>query len=444
LKMQTIGFKSFNNREDSSNSSQSMYARTNYAIKEEVGKNWKYYQLNGTCEVKPYPVFVDGRACPSRLTAAIESHGTIDINAMTDADKMNYAAEVIPPAFLYLPCGIVSYAGTGNDHYTFVNYVSDADKYDMTMTPYDVFWRTLYRKTPKKDEAVGAEHSMTLTRAKNAGTLSIPRETLLFRGAILKHKGEHMNTKNSVNGMLPKGIFAISQKSAISAFMRAYLEQQDIMQPLSATNCKMSLMLPLQGTTMVFSKLDPNNRNSDYLINPRYDAATNSAIASTWEASNETAYLTNIYQSYGAAQSMMDIIDILTAEQMVDIMAKAFPHSWLWYGLRDSAYAQLVRQYEAEAVYDAELTNLFNPGATPAVPSAPALNLPVQSPVQTMPTIKDLPQDEVPMYNEPINRVIPLDVPDNKIVPMSVPPVSSDQAKADATVANLKNMFGGN
>lgn len=426
IKMQTIGFKSFNNSQENSNSNngQSLFPRTNYAIKEEIERNWKFYQLRGTCEVKPYPVFVDGRPCPSRLSAAIEQQGTVDVNAMTDASKMEYAAEVIPPAFLYLPCGVVSFAGTGDGHYTFVNYVSDADRYDMTMTPYDVMWRTLYKKTPKKDEQVGSQHSVSITKAKNGGTLSIPRETLLFRGAIIKFNGAPMATKTSVDGILPKAIFAISQKSAISAFMRSYLEQQNPMEPLSATNCKMSLMLPLQGTTMVFSKLDPASISSDYILQPRYDANNTRLLANVWESADEATYLTNIYKSYGAAQSMMDVVEILTAEQMVEMLAKAFPHSWLWYGLRDSAYASLVRQYEAEAAYDTELTALFNPGTQ--VSAAPAMTMPVNA----MPTINDLPkEDTVPMHYS---------------TPISITPApATEQQKADATVANLKAMFGG-
>lgn len=428
--MQVIGgFTSY--REESNSNEGRQFARTNYVLKESVSKDWSYYQLNGLCEVKPYPVFENGKPCPSRKQVAIEQQGNVDLSKLTDEDKRRYAVEAVPPAFIYLPSGIVSYAGVKDEkqHFSFINHVTDMDRYEMTGTPYDCMLTVLFRRTPKKGDPCTDKHLVSVNKAKLEGTLSSPRESLLFRCALLRYKGEDMQTKKSVDGMLPKTVFAVSQKSAVSNFLRSYLKPANPMQPLSSDNCVMSHIMPVGGTTLVFSKVGAD-KASDYEINPSFNQTTNANIMRVWSAGSEQEYMANVYNSFGAAQSVFDMLELLTAEEMVEMLAQAYPASWLWFGLRDTNYAPLVQKYADEANRDMEFVRVFNGGAAPA--AQPTWQAPL--PTSTMPTIADLPpamnqlddQDEVPMY--------------------TAPAVSPDQQEADDVMARLraKVNFGGN
>lgn len=444
----TYGWTNYGNENSNSNQGNtSRFKRTNFVLKEEVAANWKYYQLQGNCEVKPYPVFTQQGPCPSRLVTSFEAGGPVDITMLTDEDKRRYATEAVPPAYVYLGQGIVNYAGTGDDHYTFINHVTDMEAYDTSYTPYSLMYMNLIKVTPKKDEAVGPQHSRSISSAKAKGLFTAPRSALVFRGALLKHKGVAMSTKYSVNGMLPKTVFVIMQKNVISKFLQSFLKQQDLMKPLSSDNSIMSHMLSANGTTMLLNKMGAEI-NAEYDLMPNYNQQTNLAIMGAWEANNDAEYLDKLYNSFGGAQAVEDMFDSMTAEQMVEMLAQAYPVSWLWYGLRDTPYAPLVRQYAVEAERDTELTRIFNPGAvstdympkaTPPTPAptpvakptytTPAWQQPTMSDV--MPTISNLPpQSSFDQDNE--EDEIPMG--DNKTV---------DQQQADDVVARLRAKING-
>lgn len=441
----TYGWNNYGNESSNSNQGSSRFKRTNFVLKEEVARNWNYYQLQGNCEVKPYPVFSQQGPCPSRLVTSFEAGGPVDITMLTDEDKRRYATEAVPPAYIYLGQGIVNYAGTGDDHYTFINHVTDMEAYDTNYTPYSLMYMNLIKVTPKKDEPVGPQHSRAVSSAKAKGLFTAPRSALVFRGALLKHKGAAMATKYSVNGMLPKTVFVIMQKNVISKFLQSFLKQQDLMKPLSADNSIMSHMLQPNGTTMVLTKMGTDN-SAEYDLMPNYNQQTNTAIMGAWEASNDAAYMDKVYKSFGGAQALEDMFDSMTAEQMVEMLAQAYPVSWLWYGLRDTPYAPLVRQYAVEAERDVELTKIFNPGAAPAVNYA--------APVQPAPSPAPQPVYSAPAWQQPtmsdvmptINNLPPQPAfdPDNgeDEVPMG-DIKTQDQQQADDVVARLRAKING-
>lgn len=455
--MNKFGFGNYGNygNNNGSNGGSGSWERTNYAIKESVSNDWKLYSLNGNCIIKPYPVFIEGQPCMDRNPSSFESTEGFDVNSLDGASRGQYISEIIPPAYIYTR--MASYVGVTQNHYTFIDSCSDIEQYiptgaESVKTPYSCLAQTLLKVLPKQNEAPNPAVPPELAKARAEGTLSYSRDTVLFRGMLMQHKGQPLNTKNAVNGTLPKTIFSISQKSAVDAFIRAFMTSRDPMQPLSYTNNTMCNTMPPNGLILSFEKASAD-RNSDYLCNVKYDMQRNTQLSQAWNAPDEQTYLANLYNSFGACQNFADVFDELTVQGMIDIIKKAYPASWVWYGLRDTPYAPLVQDLKAAAEMDRAMTALFNPTQNTGAPVMPAPTIPANLgfaqvntggfnsqpsvPRATMPTLANLPPQQ------PINQ--PDAVPMSNFTTPPVKPSNEDQQKADAAkAAIMARLKGGN
>lgn len=429
--MQTVGYNRYNN---TNTENATTFERTNYALKESVNKEWRLYNLSGMCEIKPYPVFINGQPCASRNPSTMEAIEGFDPSLLKGAEYDQYHGEIIPDA--YVQTTMANYVGITGNHYTFIDQCSDIEKYiqdavdvNKVATPYTAMVRTLYKNMPKPNEPVTPGTPACLLRARSEGTMAYSRTVVLFRGMLMKFKGQSINTKNAVQGTLPKTIFAISQKSAIDAFIRAFRTKESLREPLSHTNNQMAGSLNLDGTILSFSKSNYADKSSDYLLTPIYNPVVNQLVAQVWNAQNEQDYYANLYNSFGACQNLTDALEIMTVEEMITLLRKAFPASWVWYGLRDTPYAPMVQDLAAEAAQDREMTAWFNPQPNnPVIPqNAYVTHAPQQqvqaAPTHNMPSIADLPPQ-----------------PTADAVPMSFnsTPVNNDQQKADDVMARIK------
>lgn len=466
--MQTIGYTNY---ASNSNNEGSTFERTNYALKESVNKEWRLYNLSGMCEIKPYPVFIDGQPCASRNPSSIESVEGFDPNNLQGEDGSRYHSEIIPDAYIQTP--LASYVGVTGNHYTFIDECSNTMQYaqnavdpSKVRTPYSAMVSVLFKGMPKQGEAPAPGLPACLLRARAEGTMSYSKQVVLFRGMLLKFKGQSMNSKNAVQGTLPKVVFALPQKSAVDAFIRAFRTKANIREPLSANNSQMTGSLNLDGTVLSFTKSNYQERNSDYLMTPVYNAQVNHLIGNVWNAQNEAEYYANLYQSFGACQNLYDALEIMTVEDMITLLRKAFPASWIWYGLRDTPYAPLVQDLMQAAAQDIEMTNWFNPPqnngmnnntpsgipqnayvsyqpqSAPVAPAAPqgyvapppAPPIPQQSMRASMPSLKDLPPQAPVAMNV---------TPQEDAVPMNFSQPNEDQQKADDAMARIRARVNG-
>lgn len=452
--MQTFGYRrpTNNNGEGSTT-----FERTNFALKESVAKDWKLYVMAGSCDIKPYPAFINNAPCASRNPSAIEQIEGFDIKNLTPEDKGQYISEIVPAA--YVCVSLANYVGVTGNHYTFIDHCTNLEQYVDTndpskvRTPYSAMLLSLYKNFPKQGEQPKPGTPKELLKARAEGTMAYSRETILMRGMLLKHKGQPMNIKSAIDGTLPKAVFAISQKSGVDAFLRAFMTPERMREPLSYMNNQMVGSLEFDGTVLSFAKKDPSDKSSDYLLTPTYNQMTNQKIGQIWEAADEATYYTNLYQAFGSAQNLEDALDFMTVEQMVDLLKRAFPASWVWYGLRDTPYAPLVQDLMMTAQQDIELTNWFNPQPAPAVPRvpptvgvAPASVIPQNAYVQHTP-VSQL-AAPAPVINNSMRSAMPSLSQDSAgdTVPMTFPqsnPVSGDQQKADDAMARIKARING-
>ena len=444
--MQTFGFRRMtsNNGEGST-----QFERTNYALKESVAKDWKLYVMAGSCEIKPYPAFINNAPCASRNPSAIEQVEGFSVNNLTPEDKGQYISEIVPSA--YVCVNLANYVGVTGSHYTFIDHCTNIGQYIDTSdpskarTPYSAMLFSLYKNFPKQGEQPQPGTPRELLKARAEGTMAYSRETILMRGMLLKHKGQPMSIKSAINGTLPKAVFAISQKSGVDAFLRAFMTPERMREPLSYMNNQMVGSLDFDGTVLSFAKKDPADKSSDYLLTPIYNPTINQKIGQVWEAMDAATYNTKLYQAFGAAQNLEDALDFMTVEQMVELLRKAFPASWVWYGLRDTAYAPLVQDLMMAAQQDVELTNWFNP--QPEAPANPVI--PPNAYVQHIPVTPAPMPTPVPVVNNSMRAAMPslAQTPTEDSVPMTfpapTPAVSADQQKADDAMARIKARING-
>lgn len=367
----------FAGRESNNNEGGASFVSTNYILKHDAAKIWPVYALSGKTSVKPYPVFDDnGTPCPARLTSRFEQDGNIPAaEALTKEEIIEYEGEVLPPNFVSVP----TVTWVGKEGVQFIDFCSDimdyrtSDEQDADVapaTPYSVMCRTLMKLVPtEKYKGDGKECPPTLKRCRNVGkgvlSLRYPQQAILFRAALIRHKGKPMETKSSVDGILHKVTVMISQKSARTALRNAFFQKADPTRPISADNFPLSGMFNPAGTFITFSKSDPSNSQSDYLVTPDYDANVNNSIINFFNAQDEGSYYAEIRNALGAFQQTADMLNIMTVQEQIDMIIKQFPAAWVWFGLRDSRYADLIpEQVKVDAKKDPEWAERF--GVTPA------------------------------------------------------------------------------
>lgn len=362
---------------DNSNNNEGGFTSTNIILKPEAAKIWPVYSLSGKTSVKPYPVFDDnGVPCPARMPSRFEQDGNVpDAEMLTKEEIIEYEGEVLPPNFVSVP----TVTWVGKDGVQFVDFCSDIMDYctsdeqeaaAVPSTPYSTMCRTLMKLVPtEKYKGDGKECPPTLKRCRNVGkgilSLRYPQQSILFRAALIRHKGKPMETKSSVDGVLYKVTVMLSQKSARVALRNAFFQKADPTRPIDASNFPLSGMLNPMGTFLTFVKSDPNNSQSDYLVTPDYNEEFNKALVGYFSAQDEASYYAALRDAMGAFQDTADMLNVMTVKEQIDLLIKQFPAAWVWFGLRDSRYAELIPEHvKIDAKKDPEWAERF--GVTPA------------------------------------------------------------------------------
>lgn len=366
---------------DNSNNNEGGFVTNNFILKPDAARLWPVYSLSGKTCVKPYPVFDEkGNPCPARMPSRFEQDGNIpEADALTKEEIIEYEGEVLPPNFVSVP--VVTWVG--KDGVQFVDFCSDimdyrtADEQEvdkLPLTPYSEMCKTLMKLVPtEKYKGDGKECPPTLKRCRSVGkgilSLRYPQQSILFRAALLKHKGKSMETKSSVDGVLYKVTVMVSQKSARTALRNAYFQKADPTRPIDASNFPLSGMFNPMGTFITFTKSDPNNSQSDYLVTPDYDQNFNKALCTYHSATDEASYYRAIRDLMGAFQDTTAMLNIMTVAEQLDMIIKQFPAAWVWFGLRDSRYADLIpERVKVEAKNDPEWAGRFGVNPPQQVP----------------------------------------------------------------------------
>lgn len=364
------------------------YGHNKYILKDEYKKNWFIYRSAGGSFVRPYPVFDQtGNPCPSRND---------------NSDTADYT--MLPEAFAVL--STVSFAGVNGD-LELVDYCTDIDSYlppgvDYLRTPFTTLIVALRKMLPPKNgpQGIGSDKYPTprqlLQIQKN---ISYPVSTIMFRGALCRHKGNPMATKASVDGVLFNTVFCITQKSATDSFYAQLNQTRDFNYPISATNNMFDSMFNLKGVGIQFNK--GAQQSDGYQVSAFFDQNYESTACRKFGC-DPAGYHNALREFFGPAQRVGDMIKFMTVAEMVDVIKANYPISWIWYAFKDSPYANFITQEErTEAMSDPEMAQRFGliggnsapqvnytPPTPPATPTYPqqAYQAPVNTPPPPAPT----------------------------------------------------------
>lgn len=305
-------------------------------------KAWYLFNLNHSAQIKPYPVFQGGKPCPVRLHSEVD--GT-DMSSLTPEQMRDYYTSLLPDAFIRLP--IASFIGSGQA--SFVDLCSDTEAYASRRTPYSIMVNKLLftlptDKKPQGDGKVQIPELATLTN-RNANRLSRSVNSLLFRGALLKHKDNPVNVKSAVDGTLYTCVFQIPQVSAYNSFVRMFAQPYEPRHATSATNTIVRDLFNYDGSFISFEKdrVTDSNGNKPYLCDVVYDDNVALKMCSHLGADSQEAWdiiLERMLEPYPS--DIYDMFNIMTCQEMVTMLLEIFDPALVYYGLHDSNFAGLL------------------------------------------------------------------------------------------------------
>lgn len=336
-----------------------------FILKDEYKRNWFIYRSAGGSFVKPYPVFdSNGTPCPTRN----DNTDALDHTLLSDA---------------FAVLGTVSFAGVNGD-LELIDYCSDTERYlppgqDYIRTPFTTLITTLRKMLPAqngpKDVAID-KYPIPRQLLQMQKNVSYPVSTIMFRGALCRHKGNPMTTKASVEGILFNTVFCITQKSATNSFYAQLNQARDFNSPPSANNNMFDSMFNIRGVGIQFNKgIGGGGQGStadSYQVSAFKDQAYEATACRKFGCAPE-GYYNSLREFFGPAQRIGDMLHIMTVEEMVNVIKNNYPISWIWYSFKDTPYADLITQEERmKAQADPEMAQRFGlVGSAPAQDTAP-------------------------------------------------------------------------
>ena len=329
---------------------------TRLILKEELRKNWYIYQSADGMIFRPYPVFdSNGNCCPP----------------IGDTDPQTEVG-ILPDAFAALK--VATFAGTGKN-LEFIDLCTDIDKYNVEhveylKTPYEFLVASLRKMSPTKSNPQKTGDGFPTPRLLREITkFSIPTSAncILFRGAMLQQQtGKPINAKAAQEGVLWSTVICIRHKGAIDRFLELFKQRLDVTRDLSADNTVMNSMFRANGCTFrvqaVRDAVNPGGREgTKYTMVQEFDQTYIQRFSNAFKtAPDDMNYWNAIRQSFGPYQSIGDIFNLMTVEEMVQVLKDNYPISWIWYALKDSPYADLVTPDERnQAMRDKEMAGRF-------------------------------------------------------------------------------------
>jgi hypothetical protein len=360
------------------------YGSTTYILKDDVKKDWYLYRLSAGGVVRPYAVYDQaGFPCPPISTA--------------EGDNPH---SILPAAFAIVPTA--TFAGLKGD-LGFIDWCIDLDRYSADgstpRTPYWYLIRALRTMLPARDSHQ-TNSGLPTPQALKVAQMNImySKTTVLFRGAVLRHRGKPSTAKKAVDGIMFNSVYYIPATSAVNAFIRELNKPKVPHNPVvSPDNCYCGDMFELTGIAFEFGKVGPNS-SDDYTCTVTFDQNYATSAAKAFCLPDPSAYHAAVRASFGNYQSIDSILNVMTVADMISVLRQGFPPAYLYYGLKDSPFSEFLTQEDRmAALNDPEVAmwlgvdqglqrSPYNQPTTPAASPAPQTSAYPQAAAYPQPT----------------------------------------------------------
>ena len=363
----------------SSEGSSTFVDHNNLVLKPEC-KDWYIYRAGNGSVFKPYPVF-DANGAPSPV-----------INQPDPANKFSVLSE----AFVVLP--LATYTGL-DGKLQFVDYCTDLQGYmpagAATMqTPFWFMVKALKNLLPneKTGEAPKSGFAPPQRLLQTKRNIHFAQTSILFRSAVMRVKGQQSKSKYAVDGVLFRGVSYIGTVSAVNSLIAELQKPHDQRRPWGPDNFMATDLFDLDGVALAFNK--SGDKDSDPLnCSFTYDQSYPQTAMKAFKVNNAVEYHQKLRELFGPYQRLSDMLRSMTVEEMVGVLKEHFPISWVYYGLKDSPFAQLLTGYDREqALNDPDFAHCFGIADKPVVNTVnQAIQQPQQYP-QTQAQVPPIPQ----------------------------------------------------
>lgn len=328
-------------------------SKSKLILKEELRKNWYVYGTADGTVFRPYPVFDgQGNCCPPL--------GNPDSPAEW---------EILPDSFAALR--VAMYAGM-DKNLEFLDMCSDiqnynADNVEHMQTPYDCLVKALRAMSPTKNDPSRTRdgHPQPRELRNLTAKFGVPGITdcVMCRGAILVNGGKPVTARAAIEGILYTAVICIKQQGAIARLYELFRTKKEDTEPLTPMNTAVSSMFSLNGTGFKVQNQGQQGKN-DYSLVKHFDQNYAPKFCNAFKCNGKDGeYWSALRKLFGPYQSIKDIFNEMTVEEMVNVLKENYPISWLWYAWKDTPYASLVSAMEQQqALKDPEMASRFGLG----------------------------------------------------------------------------------
>lgn len=349
-----------------------------HIVKEDLKKTWFLFRTSNGSVVKPYAVYDhNGEPSPARnehevamLSAAPPTETT---NEQGEVKYVRPNFEVLSDAFVLIR--LATFAGVSGK-LAFVDWCSDMPSYcppgvEAIQTPYHYLIKALKTLLPDKNGKIKAGGVTPNELRKMQKNVNYSAPSILFRGAVIRHNGKPSNAKSAIDGILFKTLFYVPHSSACKALCLKMAGKRDPKMPTGPGNNPVSDLFDIDGVNFSFHKMGAEI-TADYGCDIDYDSTFAKSAMTAFGLQDPSQYHQAVRAMFGPYQNIGDMLNILTVAQMVDLLKKHFPISWVWFGLKDSPYAGLISPQEKDMAFrDPEMAPYFG---LQSMQSAPGFN----------------------------------------------------------------------
>lgn len=376
----------YGNFDQANNSGSSNFTDFNadvHIIKEELKKTWFLFRTSNGSVVKPYATY-DENGEPSaprneHEVALMQSASPVESNnEQGDRKYVRPHYEVLSDAFSLVR--LATFTGLSGK-LAFVDWCSDMMSYcppgvEAIQTPYHYLIRGLKSLLPDKNGKIKAGNGFTPSNLRKIQMkVNYSSPSILFRGAVLRHNGKPSSAKSAVDGVLFKTLFYVPHASASRALCLKMAGKTNPRMAVGPQNSPVADLFEIDGVNLSFNKLGADI-TADYGCELDYDQGYVRAAMTAFGLTDPSQYHQAVRAMFGPYQDINSMLNIMTVEQMVNLLKQHYPMSWLWWGLKDSPYATLFTPAEKEQAFaDPEMASFFGINQ----PFANAFQQPAQS-----------------------------------------------------------------
>lgn len=321
---------------------------SNHKVLNDSAKDWSLYLGSTDTVFKPYPSFDAG----GNMFAARNDADELNTDSGSgDAEKqrnpmLERDARIVSPAFAV--ASMVTYFGRERVH--FINWCTDIDNYimsDTKMTPYDVLYVSLGRMVNRMNkQGIVVKNdprpcpTIAFEQYKN---IRRPALRILMRGALMRHKGvlPRYQKANQINFNV---VLCMDSTSGVKSFVKSHFTRIDA-QPLSSGHFTYAGMFDLNGIALEYMK-QGSATNALYEVKIAGNNFTDEyadAAMHHFGIRNDIDYINRLRSMFGP-RTLDSMLNLLTCQQMVDLMLEQLPASLVYICLEGSPYEALIPQ----------------------------------------------------------------------------------------------------